>query len=203
MSKFVIEGGHKLSGTITASGNKNAALKFIASCLLTDRPVILHNIPNIQDVGTMLELVADIGVDVSDLGSGSWRLHAADIKKTTLSRDLASRVRASFVLSGPMLGRTGHINLPIPGGDVIGGRPLDTHIQGLEALGASVSLDEKHGVFNLNAEELRGTGRFLQAEASVTATENTVMAAVLAKGETIIENAACEPHVRGIMPILD
>lgn len=194
MSKFVIEGGHKLSGTVTASGNKNAALKLLPMCILTDEPMVLHNVPDILDVRNTLLIMRDLGIDVDDLGGGSYRIHALNIYKTVLDPRLAMRTRASFVFSAPMLARFGAVELPIPGGDVIGGRPLDTHVQGLNALGADVQ--HGRGKFVMKADKgLTGAGYFLQPEASVTATENTVMAAVLAKGTTILANAASEPHV--------
>lgn len=201
MSAFVIEGGHKLSGTITASGNKNAALKLLPACILTDQPVTLHNIPDILDVRYTLLILQDLGVDVTDLGGGSWRIHARNIEKTALDAELATRIRASFVFSGPMLARLGHIELPMPGGDVIGGRPLDTHVRGLRALGAEVEL-QQDGFFHINADPLRPAGYLLQPEASVTATENTLMAAVMAPGETVIDNAASEPHVQDLCRML-
>lgn len=203
MSRFIIEGEHKLQGTITANGNKNAALPLLPACLLTDQPVTLHNIPNIQDVRTALAILADLGVEITPLGDNSWRLHAENISKSELDVSLASRIRASFVFSGPLLARTGQATLPIPGGDVIGGRPLDTHVQGLKALGAHIDLDPQHGLFHINADPLLGAGYLLQAEASVTGTENTVMAAVLANGETVIDNAASEPHVRDLCNFLN
>ena len=194
MGKFIIEGGHPLRGTITASGNKNAALKLLAACLLTDEPVLLHNIPDIQDVRSTFAILRDLGAEVNDLGQGSWHIHARDVSKTEIDSRLASRTRASFVFSGPMLARLGQVTLPLPGGDVIGGRPLDTHVRALRALGVNVEMSER-GLFHMNADPLQGAGYLLLPEASVTATENTVMAAVLAKGETIIDNAAGEPHV--------
>lgn len=200
MSKFIIEGGHPLSGTVTASGNKNAALKVLPACLLTDQPIILHNLPDILDVRNTLLILQDLGVEVTKLGAGSYRIHAENINKTTLNPDLARRTRASIVFSGPMIGRLGEITLPVPGGDVIGGRPLDTHIQGLEALGTDVNLEQ--GTFAMQADGLHGAGYLLQAEASVTATENTLMASVLANGTTVIANAASEPHVRDLCEML-
>ncbi|MFT7585073.1 MAG: UDP-N-acetylglucosamine 1-carboxyvinyltransferase [Cellvibrionaceae bacterium] len=201
MSSFIIEGGIPLSGTITASGNKNAALKVIPACILTNEPMVLHNIPDIQDVRDMILIMQDLGVEFEALGKGSWRIHAAEIKKTELDMELASRIRASFVLSGPMLARMGSISMPLPGGDRIGGRPLDTHVQGLNALGAKTELIG-NSRFNINADPLVGAGYLLQAEASVTATENTLMAAVLAQGETVIDNAASEPHVQDLCNML-
>ncbi len=196
MSKFIIEGEHKLNGTITASGNKNAALKLLPMCVLTDQPVTLHNIPNILDVRNTLLVMRDLGIDIDDLGGGSYRIHAHTINKTVLDTELAARTRASFVFSGPMLARMGAVELPIPGGDVIGGRPLDTHVQGLRALG--VDVQHQRGKFIMKTAGLKGAGYFLQAEASVTATENTLMAAVMATGTTILHHAASEPHVRDL-----
>jgi len=202
MSRLIIEGGHPLAGTIKASGNKNAALKLLPACILTDKPVILHNIPDIADVQSAIAILRDLGVAVTDLGGGSWRVQASTINKTEIDVDLASRIRASFVFSGPMLARMGRITLPGPGGDVIGGRPLDTNIQGLKALGVSVELD-RDGTFRMETDGLVGAGYLLQSQASVTATENTVMAAVLAKGETILDNAAREPHTQDLCHFLN
>ncbi len=200
---FIIEGGVPLNGTITASGNKNAAIKLLPACLLTDQPITLHNIPNIADVRIALAILHDLGATVTDLGGGSWQIHAANINKTVLDFKLANQSRASFVFSGPMLARLGHVTLPIPGGDVIGGRPLDTHIQGLKALGVHVELNSQRNGFQMDADPLLGGGYILQAEASVTATENTLMAAVLAQGETVIDNAACEPHIQDLCRFLN
>jgi UDP-N-acetylglucosamine 1-carboxyvinyltransferase len=202
MGKFIIEGGYPLSGTITASGNKNAALKLLPACLLTDEPVILHNLPDIQDVHSTFAILQDLGVETEKLAEGSWRVQAKKVHKTKLDSNLASRTRASFVFSGPMLARLGQVELPLPGGDVIGGRPLDTHVRALQALGVDVNMYPR-GQFNMNADGLRGAGYLLLAEASVTATENTLMAAVLARGETIIDNAASEPHVRDLCHFLN
>jgi UDP-N-acetylglucosamine 1-carboxyvinyltransferase len=202
MSKFVIEGGQPLSGEVRVSGNKNAALKLLPACLLTDEPVTLHNIPAIRDVENTVLILRDLGVDVTDLGGGSWQIHAHNVAKTHLDPRLAGRTRASFVFAGPMLARMGQVRLPIPGGDVIGGRPLDTHVQALTALGANVSMSQR-GLFEMEAPHLHGAGNLLLAEASVTATESAVMTAALAKGETIIDNAACEPHVRDLCHFLN
>lgn len=201
MAKFLINGGTALNGTITASGNKNAALKLLPACLLTDQVVTLHNIPNIQDVQNTILILRDLGVEVVDLGSGSWRIHAENVRKTELDSILASRTRASFVFAGPMLGRCGQIQLPVPGGDVIGGRPLDTHVQALNRLGVEIDY-QRQGLFDMRAEKLRGADMLL-AEASVTATENTIMAAVLSEGVTIINNAASEPHVKDLCDFLN
>jgi UDP-N-acetylglucosamine 1-carboxyvinyltransferase len=141
-----------------------------------------------------------LGVEVSRPGPNSVRIHAHDLNTHRLDPVLARRTRVSFIFSGPMLGRLGRVEVPLPGGDVIGGRPLDTHVQGLRALGAEVTLER--GVFSMHTAGLRGAGEFLQSEASVTATENTLMAAVTARGETVIMNAACEPHVRDLCELL-
>ena len=121
MEKFIIEGGHQLNGTVTVSGNKNAALKLLPACLLTDEPIILHNIPDIHDVRSTITIMQDLGIEMQDLGEGSWRIHALNVNKTELDPALASKTRASFVFSGPMLARLGQVTLPLPGGDVIGG----------------------------------------------------------------------------------
>ena len=202
MSKFLIEGGHQLSGTVRASGNKNAALKLLPACLLTDEPVVLHNIPNIRDVANTILILRDLGVEVESLQPGSWRVPAPQVCKTELDSTLASRTRASFVFAGPMLARLGQVTLPIPGGDVIGGRPLDTHVRALKALGVAIDMHPR-GIFHMNADGIHGAGYLLLAEASVTATENTVMASVLAEGTTIIDNAASEPHVQDLCHFLN
>lgn len=198
MEKFIIEGGHPLSGAVTPSGNKNAALPLLAACLLTDEPVTLRNLPAIGDVATMGELLSQVGVSVEILDPNTWRLQARDIRTSKLDLALFGRIRGSITLAGPMLARTGAVHLPRPGGDVIGRRRLDTHFLALSALGADVDVD---GAFSLHGKQLRGADILLD-EASVTATENTIMAAVLASGATIIRNAACEPHVQDLCHML-
>jgi UDP-N-acetylglucosamine 1-carboxyvinyltransferase len=198
MDRFVIEGGYPISGTIVPGGNKNAALPMLAACLLTDEPVTLYNVPDIGDVATMAELLADVGVLVRKLDAHTWRLHAQNVRTSELSSELFSRIRGSITLAGPMLARMGDVHLPRPGGDVIGRRRLDTHFLALNALGADLDMD---GTFHLHAAGLRGTDVMLD-EASVTATENAVMAAVLARGTTTIRNAASEPHVQDLCHLL-
>jgi UDP-N-acetylglucosamine 1-carboxyvinyltransferase len=198
MEKFVIEGGHSLSGVVTPSGNKNAALPLLAACLLTDEPVTLHRLPSIGDVATMGELLSDVGVSVEKLDSHTWRVHARDIRTSALNPQLFGHIRGSITLAGPMLARTGVVHLPRPGGDVIGRRRVDTHFLALGALGAELDTD---GTFRLRSERLRGADILLD-EASVTATENAVMGATLARGTTIIRNAACEPHVQDLCRLL-
>src|SRR5215207_8662542 len=197
---FVIEGGRPLNGTIRAAGNKNAALPIVSACLLTDEPVLLTNVPTIRDVETMLALVADLGVDVEHLGGGEVRLHAASLSKRELDEELCSRIRASILLAGPLLAREGEAIVPPPGGDVIGRRRIDTHIDALERLGAEIHANRR---LRMKATAgLKGTHLFLD-EASVTGTENAIMASVLAAGETVIGNAACEPHVQNLCNFLN
>jgi UDP-N-acetylglucosamine 1-carboxyvinyltransferase len=198
MEAFVIEGGRPLNGVIRAAGNKNAALPIVAACLLTDEPVTLTNVPSIRDVETMLELVADLGVDVVHLGDGAVRIHAADVAKRELDEELCSRIRASILLAGPLLARCGEAIIPPPGGDVIGRRRLDTHIHALGRLGVETHANRR---YTMRTDGLRGAQIFLD-EASVTGTENAVMAATLASGETVIGNAACEPHVQDLCRFL-
>ena len=198
MEGFVIEGGRPLNGTIRAAGNKNAALPIVAACVLTGEPVVLTNVPSIRDVETMLELIADLGVEVEHVGVGEIRIHAASLSKHELDEELCSRIRASILLAGPLLARRGEAIVPPPGGDVIGRRRLDTHIHALVRLGADIHANRR---YTMRAERLRGASVFLD-EASVTATENVVMAAVLAEGETTIANAASEPHVQDLCRFL-
>lgn len=199
MEKFIIEGGHRLSGTIRPGGSKNEALPVLAATLLTDDPVILHNVPQIQDVEVMLEIIRDLGAEAAFVAPNQVRVCAKGVNKTVLSRDLCRRVRASILFAGPMLARHRQCDLPPPGGDVIGRRRLDTHFLAFSALGSEVQIDDS---FKLKATHLRGADIFLD-EASVTATENAVMAAVLARGKTILRNAACEPHVQGLCNMLN
>jgi UDP-N-acetylglucosamine 1-carboxyvinyltransferase len=194
----VIEGGHPISGTITPSGNKNAALPLLAACLMIDEPVTLHNLPDIGDVRTMGELLTDVGASVEMLDPNTWRVYARDVRTSELNPQLFGRIRGSITLAGPMLARTGMVHIPRPGGDVIGRRRVDTHFLALHALGADVGTD---GTFSLRGDCLRGADILLD-EASVTATENAVMAATLARGTTIIRNAACEPHVQDLCHML-
>src|SRR5215471_142984 len=196
---FVIEGGRTLNGRVQAAGNKNGALPILAACLLTTEPVTLRNVPRIADVETMLELLNDVGADADWTGSNEVRVHAADVAKKELDDDLCSRMRASFLLAGPLLARLGAVSAPPPGGDVIGRRRLDPHIHAFAELGAQIELGRR---FEMRAPDgLRGNHVFLD-EASVMATENAVMAAVLTPGETVIGNAACEPHVQDLCRFL-
>jgi UDP-N-acetylglucosamine 1-carboxyvinyltransferase len=195
---FVIEGGRALNGTIRAAGNKNGALPILAACLLTDEPVRLTNVPHIRDVETMMELIADLGADVDWAAPNEVRVHAASLDSHELDAELSSRIRASFLLAGPLLARVARAVVPPPGGDVIGRRRLDPHIHALTELGAQIDLN---GRYEMRTDGLRGAHIFLD-EASVMATENAVMAASLAPGETVIGNAACEPHVQDLCRFL-
>lgn len=199
MEEFVIEGGVPLRGEVTPSGNKNAALPLLAACLLTEEPVVLHNIPQIRDVLAMRKLIESLGAVVEELDASSWRITTRELTASHLDPDLCRRIRASILIAGPVLARAGAMLLPPPGGDVIGRRRLDTHILALRALGADISYNR---VFDIHSKGLRGADMLLD-EASVTATENAVMAAVLAKGETRIRNAASEPHVQELCHFLN
>jgi len=194
MEQFVIEGNVPLSGTITPSGNKNAALPLLAASLLTDQPLVLRNIPDIRDVQIMCHLLSDLGVDIAQVEPHTLRLQASHIRKTDLDADLCRDIRASILLAGPALARLGHVELPPPGGDVIGRRRLDTHFLAFKKMGAEMEANDR---FRLRASQLTGADILLD-EASVTATENAVMAAVLAHGTTILRNAASEPHVQDL-----
>jgi UDP-N-acetylglucosamine 1-carboxyvinyltransferase len=199
VAELVVDGGHPLRGTLVPSGNKNAALPALAACLLTDEPVTLRNLPDIQDVRTMGELLTEAGVDVEQLDPHTWRLRANQVSLPEFDREKFRRIRGSILLAGPMLARLGRVELPAPGGDVIGRRRVDTHFLAFDELGAKV---EATDLFRLEAKELRGTDILLD-EASVTGTENAVMAAVLAKGTTVIRNAAAEPHVQDLCGMLN
>jgi UDP-N-acetylglucosamine 1-carboxyvinyltransferase len=199
MQQFVIEGGYPLSGEMIPGGNKNAALKMLPACLLTDEPVILHNTPNIGDVRVMIELIQRLGVEVTWLADKTLRVHAQEITSTTLDPILAQKIRASVVLAAPLLARRGSIEFPTPGGDTIGERRLDMHVVALRKLGTEFDFN---GTFQLHTKGLTGADILLR-EASVTATENTVMAAVLAKGTTVLRNAASEPHVQNLCHMLN
>jgi len=195
---FVIQGGQPLSGRIRAAGNKNAALPNLAACLLTTEPVVLHNVPRIRDVETMMALIAGLGAEVEWIGENEVRVHAADVSSHELDAELSSRIRASFLLAGPLLARLGRASVPPPGGDVIGRRRLDPHIHAFAELGAEIDIGAR---FELRTDGLRGRHIFLD-EASVMATENAVMAAALTPGETVIGNAACEPHIQDLCRFL-
>jgi len=198
MSEYLITGGVPLNGTIKACGNKNAALPCIAAALLTDEPVILRNLPEIEDVRVMLDVFTALGGEVEIPEPNVRRLSLKDIKSSEIPREQAKKIRASILFAGPLLARTGKVVLPPPGGDVIGRRRLDTHFLALTELGSKVKITD---TFTFTAKNLTGADIFLD-EASVTATENAIMAAALAKGKTILTNAASEPHVQDLCNML-
>ena len=191
---FQVTGGVPLRGSIRPSGNKNAALPLIAASLLADGPSQLTNVPRITDVDTLLNLVSDLGASVEWTGDNSVRIDPTNLRPQALNREMAAQIRASILLAGPLLARFGRVKLPPPGGDVIGRRRVDTHFLAFEQLGAEVTVGED---YTLEAKRLRGADIFLD-EPSVTATENTLMAAVLAEGTTTLRNAASEPHVQDL-----
>jgi UDP-N-acetylglucosamine 1-carboxyvinyltransferase len=199
MEKFLIEGGIPLSGEMTPSGNKNAALPLLAACLLTDEPVILHNVPDIQDVQIMRKLIMSLGVEISEVKPSTWKVQAREVIPTSLDPDLCKKIRASILLAGPVTARAGELHLPPPGGDVIGRRRVDTHMLAIQKLGAEIGYDR---TFHFRAEKLTGADILLD-EASVTATENAIMAAAMAKGHSVIRNAASEPHIQELCHFLN
>ncbi len=202
MDKLIIQGGSPLNGEVTPSGNKNAALPLLAACLLTDEPVILHNVPNIRDVQDMIALLQSLGVVAEILDNHTWKIQAANICCAELQPELCRRIRASILLAGPMVARAGDFKLPPPGGDVIGRRRVDTHILAIRALGAQAEYDRSNRLFIFSAKKLTGADILLD-EASVTATENAIMAAVTAEGTTILRNATSEPHVQELCHFLN
>lgn len=200
MGTFLVEGGRRLQGRIRPAGNKNAALPALAAATLAAEPVVLENVPRIRDVLTFVEIVSSLGAEVMWSGANEVTVDPRGIGAGVVDRALATRIRASLLLAGPLLARFRRVELPPPGGDVIGRRRMDTHFVAFEALGARVHLD---GGFVVSAPTgLRGADFFLD-EPSVTGTENAVMAAVLAKGPSRIRNAAAEPHVQDLCRLLE
>jgi len=205
MASFIIEGGHPLSGEITPQGAKNEALQIVCAVLLTDEPVIVHNVPDIVDIRRLIKILSSIGVEVTPLGGSSIQFQARqidlDFMKTKDYVKLSGKIRASIMTIGPLLGRFGVAYASAPGGDKIGRRPLTTHFEGFEKLGATMS-HHKGMIYKLKADPLKGCYMLLN-EASVTGTANLVMAAVLAKGTTTIFNAACEPYLLQLCRMLN
>jgi UDP-N-acetylglucosamine 1-carboxyvinyltransferase len=201
MSRFIIKGCKPISGIHRTPGNKNAALPMLAASLLTSEPVTLSNLPIIADVRTMLEIIADMGAEV-DLNTEmrTVRIHAGKIRSTHLNKALCGRVRSSILFAGPLLARCGSAKLYPPGGDVIGRRRIDTHLDGFRQLGAAV---QANGAYTFKAAKGLVAQRILLDEASVTATENLIMAAALAKGTTTLYNSACEPHVQDLCRMIN
>lgn len=206
MSSFLIEGGHRLQGEITPQGAKNEALQILCAVLLTPEKVIIDNIPDIRDVNKLIDILADIGVKTQKLAPGKYSFKADDVNLEYLQSDAflnkGGMLRGSVMLMGPLLARFGKALIPTPGGDKIGRRRLDTHFTGLEKLGAKVEYHTESHYYDVSAKELKGTFMLLD-EASVTGTANILMASVLAKGETTIFNAACEPYLLQLARMLN
>ncbi len=205
MASFIVEGGHKLQGEITPKGAKNEALQVLCAVLLTRQPIVIHNLPNILDVNNLIELLRSIGVKVQSLGSGSYSFVADALDEQYLQSEAflkqCARLRGSVMLIGPLLARRGTAIYAKPGGDKIGRRRLDTHFQGMVNLGATFEYDAAKGAYVFSAPQLKGTYMLLD-EASVTGTANIIMASVLAKGQTTIYNAACEPYIQQLCKML-
>jgi UDP-N-acetylglucosamine 1-carboxyvinyltransferase len=200
MERFVVEGGRRLEGSIRPGGNKNAALPILAACLLTDEPIVLRNLPDIQDVRVMLQIIEAMGASVERLETNVVRVHAKGDISSLPDPELSKKIRASILLAGPLLARTGSATIAKPGGDAIGRRRVDTHLLALESLGAQIEVSAQE--YRMSARNLVGKKMFLD-EASVTATENAVMAAALSDGDTLIYNAAAEPHVQDLCRFLN
>ncbi len=200
MEKFVIQGGSPLSGEITAAGNKNAALPILAACLLTEEEIVLTNLPRIRDTEAQIALLEGIGVRADWLGDNELRVCAEAVGATEVDEDLAARIRASFLLAGPLLARFGRVRMPPPGGDFIGRRRLDPHLDAFRDMGANVRGDRDIEI-SAPAQGLAPCAIFMD-EPSVMATENALMAAALTPGPTTISNAACEPHVQDLARLL-
>lgn len=206
MGVFKIKGGKKLKGEIVPQGAKNEALQVICAALLTDKPVTLHNLPDIRDVNKLLELVADLGCHVKKTDHHSWQISAASVNTKFLETEeyktKAAALRGSVMLLGPILARYGKASMPKPGGDKIGRRRLDTHFLGFQKLGAKFNFNSAEHLFQIDATHLTGCNMLLD-EPSVTGTANIIMAAVLAKGKTTIYNAACEPYTQQLCMMLN
>lgn len=200
MQKLKIAGGRRLSGTVRASGAKNAALPILAACLLTSDPVVLHNVPDLADVKTMVKLLSGMGVAVEKTGPSDYRLSAASVTGTEAPYDLVKTMRASILVLGPLVARFGSAKVSLPGGCSIGARPVDQHIKAIRAMGADIAID--HGYVVAKASRLQGA-RIVTDMVTVTGTENILMAAVLAEGTTVIENAAREPEVVDLADLLN
>lgn len=205
MSSFIIEGGHRLQGEITPQGAKNEALEVICAVLLTDQEVIIENIPNILDVNNLILLLSDMGVTVKKQGADTWSFKADNVNLAYLQSDeflkKSASLRGSVMIIGPLVARFGQALLPKPGGDKIGRRRLDTHFIGIQKLGANFEYDSRRQLYSIKGGNLKGTYMLLD-EASVTGTANIVMTAVLAEGQTVIYNAACEPYIQQLCKML-
>lgn len=206
MASFIVEGGHRLHGDLTPQGAKNEALQIICATLLTAEPVTIKNVPNIRDINNLIQLLRDMGVEVTHDAVDTYTFCAANLNMDYLHGDeflaKCTALRGSVMMLGPLVARYGYARMPKPGGDKIGRRRLDTHFLGIQKLGASLSIDMEKRVYEIKADQLKGTYMLLD-EASVTGTANIVMAAVLAKGTTTIYNAACEPYLQQLSRMLN
>ena len=206
MASFIVEGGHRLHGDLTPQGAKNEALQIICATLLTTEPVTIKNVPNIRDINNLIQLLRDMGVEVTHEALGTYTFCATNLNMDYLHSDeflaKCTALRGSVMMLGPLVARYGYARMPKPGGDKIGRRRLDTHFLGIQKLGASLSIDMEKSVYEIKADRLQGTYMLLD-EASVTGTANIVMAAVLAKGTTTIYNAACEPYLQQLSRMLN
>jgi len=205
MAKFIIEGGHSLSGEIHPQGAKNEALQILCATLLTPEKITIHNLPRIRDVLALIELLGDLGVQVEQLGEHDYSFSAVEVNldyfQTDAYRHQSAALRGSVMILGPLLARFGQAVMPKPGGDKIGRRRLDTHFLGFQALGATFDFDHADKYYRVNASSLKGTFMHLD-EASVTGTANIIMASVLAEGTTTIYHAACEPYIQQLCRML-
>lgn len=200
MEKFVIKGGRRLKGTIKVNGAKNAALKLLAASLLTDRPWTISNVPAIEDIFRIIELLKGIGVEVESRGSRTYTLQAKDIISTQIDPEIGQKLKGSILMAGPLLARKGQVKFPCPGGCVIGQRPRDIFLDGFQSFGAKVRVNKKS--YSLSVKKLKGT-KFIFPIISVTATEAMILTGVLAQGKTILKNAACEPEISALVNFLN
>lgn len=200
MDKFVIHGGNKLKGILKVGGAKNAALKAFAAALLTDQPVLIRNVPEVEDIKRMVELVKDLGAEVVKVKDGEYRVTAKKLNKHILNPEIAKRLRASIALTAPLLVRLGKVSFPHPGGCVIGERPIDVFIDGYQSLGATV--EHSDNLYNIKAKKLKGS-KFIFHNVSVTGTEALMMASAFAEGETLLKNCACEPEIVALADFLN
>lgn len=206
MASFIVEGGHRLHGDLTPQGAKNEALQIICATLLTAEPVTIKNIPDIRDINNLIQLLRNMGVEVSRDSLDTYTFCAANLNMQYLqSEEFLSKctaLRGSVMMLGPLVARFGYARMPKPGGDKIGRRRLDTHFIGIQKLGATLTIDTEKSVYEVRAEQLKGTYMLLD-EASVTGTANILMAAVMAEGTTTIYNAACEPYLQQLSRMLN
>jgi UDP-N-acetylglucosamine 1-carboxyvinyltransferase len=200
MNKFIIKGNKKLRGEIKVKGAKNDAMVIFSASLLNTNPIKIKNVPQIEDIKRIAELIEELGCKIKNVKRGEYIINASKIDKTTINPDIASKIRASILLTAPLLSRVGYVEFPHPGGCVIGERPIDFFLEGYKAMGAHVSY--KSGLYRITAKKLNGT-KFVFDNMSVTCTEAMIMASVLAKGKTYLKNCACEPEVKSLANFLN